>query len=302
MDEESGSSWDRVSAEYLQNFGMRIERGRALTEADNENTDAVAIVNQAFIKRFFRPGEDPIGQHFGLDMPENSGMFRIVGVVRDARFVSFSLRRPVRPMFFVPLAQRTNYGNGELMDRVELRSHFIGGIMLVTNATPGALEPRIKKVLADLDPNLTITSIRTMQQSLALRFDRERAVTSLAGLFGIVALLLAAIGLYGVTAYAVAQRTNEIGIRMALGADRATVVRLVLRGASYRVLVGLVLGLPLAIGGGRLMAAELYGVASWDPAALVLAAAALAAAAFFAAAIPARRAASISPIDALRAE
>jgi predicted permease len=302
MDEESGSSWDRVSAEYLQNFGMRIERGRAFTEADNENTDAVAIVNQAFIKRFFRPGEDPIGQHFGLDMPENSGMFRIVGVVHDARFVSFSLRRPVRPMFFVPLAQRTNYGNGELMERVELRSHFIGGIMLVTNATPGALEPQIKKVLADLDPNLTITSIRTMQQSLALRFDRERAVASLAGLFGIVALLLAAIGLYGVTAYAVAQRTNEIGIRMALGADRASVVRLVLRGASYRVLVGLVLGLPLAIGGGRLMAAELYGVASWDPAALVFAAAALAATAFFAAAIPARRAASISPIDALRAE
>jgi ABC-type antimicrobial peptide transport system permease subunit len=141
-----------------------------------------------------------------------------------------------------------------------------------------------------------------MQQQVELSFDRERAVASLAGLFGIVALLLAAIGLYGVTAYTVAQRTNEIGIRMALGADRAKVVRLVLRGAFQRVLVGLVLGLPLAIGAGRLIAAELYGVSSSDPLALTVAAGALAIASFFAAIIPANRAASISPMSALRIE
>jgi ABC-type antimicrobial peptide transport system permease subunit len=127
-------------------------------------------------------------------------------------------------------------------------------------------------------------------------------VASLAGLFGIVALLLAAIGLYGVTAYTVAQRTNEIGIRMALGANRSKVVQLVLHGAFKRVVIGLALGVPLAVGAGRLISAQLYGVSSWDPFALSLAASALAASAFFAAIIPASRAASISPMHALRIE
>ena len=164
------------------------------------------------------------------------------------------------------------------------------------------LEPLLTRTLAELDPNLTINSIRTMEQQVALSFDQERAVASLAGLFGIVALLLAAVGVYGVTAYTVAQRTNEIGIRMALGADRAKVVQLVLRGAFKRVMVGLALGLPLAIGAGRLISAQLYGVSSWDPFALTVAASALAVCAFFATIIPATRAASISPMNALRIE
>jgi ABC-type antimicrobial peptide transport system permease subunit len=141
-----------------------------------------------------------------------------------------------------------------------------------------------------------------MQQVVDLTFDQERATASLAGLFGIVALLLAAVGLYGVTAYTVAQRTNEIGVRMALGADRAKVIELVLRGAFKRVLVGLTIGLPLAIGAGRLISAQLYGVSFWDPLALGVAASALAVCAFFAAIIPAGRAASISPMKALRTE
>jgi ABC-type antimicrobial peptide transport system permease subunit len=188
------------------------------------------------------------------------------------------------------------------MPRVELRSHFIRGIMLVTNVSKGALEPLLTKTLADLDPNLTITSIRTLQEQVELRFDRERAVASVAGLFGIVALILAAIGLYGVTAYSVAQRTREIGIRMALGADRAKVVRLILRGAFQRVLIGLLLGIPLAIGAGRLISSELYGVTSWDPLALCVAAGALAICALIASLIPASRAVAISPTTALRIE
>jgi ABC-type antimicrobial peptide transport system permease subunit len=201
----------------------------------------------------------------------------------------------------VPLAQSANYRD-DLMKKLELRSHFISGIMLVTNMSPGALEPLLTRTLAELDPNLTINSIRTMQQQVELSFDQERAVASLAGLFGIVALVLAAVGLYGVTAYTVAQRTNEIGIRMTLGADRAKVVQLVLRGAFKRVLIGLLLGLPLAGGAGRLISAQLYGVSSWDPLALSAAAGALAICSFFAAMIPANRAASISPMNALRIE
>jgi len=301
MDEESGASWDRVSAKYLQSFGIPILRGRAFTSADNENTEPVAIVNEAFVKRFFKSGEDPLDHHFGLDYPENAGTFRIVGVVRDAKFAGWGLNRPAFPMFFVPLAQKVDYPQ-EMMKRIELQSHFIGGIMLQTGTPAGELEPLLIRALSDVDPNLTITSVRTMQQQIELSFDQERAVASLAGLFGVVALLLAAVGLYGVTAYSVAQRTNEIGIRMALGADRARVVQLVLRGAFKHIVIGLTLGLPLAIGAGRLISAQLYGVSSWDPFALALAASALAICAFFASIIPAIRAACISPMNALRTE
>jgi predicted permease len=301
MGEESGASWDRVSANYLQNFGMPILRGRYFTAADNETTAPVAIVNEAFVKRFFKSDEDPIEQHFGIDMPENAGTYRIVGIVRDAKFAGWGLDRPARPMFYVPLAQGVEYKDS-LMKMIDLRSHFIGGITLVTNLPPGQLEPQITRMLADVDPNLTINSIRTMQQQVNLSFDQERAVASLAGLFGIVALVLAAVGLYGVTAYTVAQRTNEIGIRMALGADRTKVMQLVLSGAFSRVLLGLLIGLPLAVGAGKLISAQLYGVAWWDPLALTVAAGALAICSFFAAIIPANRAASIAPMHALRIE
>jgi predicted permease len=301
LSEESGASWDRVSANYLQNLGMPILRGRGFTGADNETTAPVAIVNEAFVKRFFKSDEDPLAQHFGLDAPELAGTFSIVGVVRDAKFAGWGLSQPARPMFYVPLAQNVNYSN-EMMKKLEMRTHFIGGILLVTNLSPGALEAQLTRIFAELDPNLTINSIRTLQRQVALSFDQERAVAGLASLFGIVALVLAAIGLYGVTAYTVAQRTNEIGIRMALGADRPKVMRLVLQGAFKRVFVGLILGLPLAVGAGRLISAQLYGVSSWDPFALAVAAGALAICSFFAAIIPANRAASISPMNALRIE
>ena len=298
---ESDASWDRVSANYLQNFGIAVLRGRAFTSADNETAELVAIVNQAFVKRFFKSGEDPLGQHFGLDLPEYAGTFRIVGIVRDAKFAGFALRRPARPMFYVPLAQNVPYRDA-LMKRIELQSHFIGGLLLVTNVSPGTLEPVITRVLAGVDPNLTINSVRTLGHQVELTFDQERAVASLAGLFGFVALLLAAVGLYGVTAYTVAQRTHEIGIRMALGADRAKVVQYILRGALIRVAAGLALGLPLAIATGRLISSQLFEVAFWDPLALAVAAGALGICASAAAMIPATAAASISPMNALRAE
>ena len=301
MDAQSGASWDRVSTEYLQNLGLTLQRGRFFTAADNETSAPVAIVNQAFVKRFFKPGDNPLDQHFGMDVPENAGTFRIIGIVRDAKFAGFALREPARPMFYVPLAQNVSYTNA-VMKRIELQSHFIGGIMLLTDVAPGILEPKLTQALSAADPNLTINSVRTLQDQVALTFDQERAVTSLASLFGAMALLLAAIGLYGVTAYTVAQRTTEIGIRMAIGASRLQVIQMVLRESFRRVVFGLILGLPLAVGCGRLIASQLYGVSFWDPLALLTAAAALAICAFTAAMIPAQRAASISPMNALRAE
>src|SRR4029077_8027903 len=132
MEEDSSASWDRVSADYLKNLGVPVLRGRVFSPADNETSELVAVVNEAFIKRFFKSNEEPLDQHFGLDLPENAGMFRIVGVVRDAKFAGYALSKPARPMFYVPLAQTADYKN-ELMKRLELRSHFISGLMLVTN-------------------------------------------------------------------------------------------------------------------------------------------------------------------------
>ena len=301
MNAQSNASWDRVSANYMQHLGMSILRGRAFSEADNETSAPVAIVNEAFVKRFFRSDEDPLNQHFGLDLPENAGTFRIIGIVRDAKFQGWRLNQPAYPMFYVPLAQNVNYKT-DGMAKLELRSHFVGGIMIDTDLLPGALEPVLRKLLAEIDSNLTIISVRTMREQIALSFDQQRAVASLAGLFGTIALLLAGVGLYGVTAYSVTQRTGEIGLRMALGAGRRSVIQLILRGASLRVLAGLAFGIPLAIGAGRLISAQLYGVSSWDPLALGVAASALAISGFIAAVIPARRAASISPMDALRTE
>lgn len=299
--ENAGSSWDRVSASYLQDFGMTILRGRGITEADTATSESIAVVNEAFVKRFFKNGEDPLGRRFGLDLPENVATYRIVGVIRDAKFASFTMRQAARPMFFVPLAQHVEYAN-PMMARLELASHNMGGVVLVTSMSAASLEPLVTKAIAEVDPNLTIINVRTMQQQVELTFNQERAVASLAGLFGVVALLLAAVGLYGVTAYMVAQRTNEIGIRMALGADRGAVLGLVLRLAFRRVALGLLIGVPLAIGAGRLISAQLYGVRFWDPVALGSATGALAIAALIAALIPAGRAAAISPMHALRLE
>jgi ABC-type antimicrobial peptide transport system permease subunit len=174
--------------------------------------------------------------------------------------------------------------------------------MMVSRMSPGLLEPQIRKALSEADPNLTVIKVRSMQDLIDLNFDQQRTLASLAGLFGGVALLLAAVGLYGVTAYSVAQRTSEIGVRMALGAGRIGIVQLVLRGAFQKVLIGLALGIPLAIGAGQLISSKLFNVAKWDPFALTLAVVSLAVCALIAALIPAARASSIDPLKALRTE
>jgi ABC-type antimicrobial peptide transport system permease subunit len=201
-------------------------------------------------------------------------------------------------MFFVPLAQRIEYAT-DYRRMVERLSHFVQGIVVVTDSAPGEIEPMLRRTLAEADPDLTIISVRTLQQQIERSSDREQAVASLAGLFALVSLLLAAVGVYGVTAYMVAQQANEIGIRMALGADRVRVIGMVLRQAFRRVAVGLVLGLPLAVAAIRLMANQLYGVSFWDPLSLAVAAAALATCALAAALIPAGRAAAILPMRSL---
>lgn len=296
LDENAVASWNRVSAGHFETLGHTILRGRGIREDDRQDSENVAVVNESFVRRFLAD-EDPLDKHFGIDLPAYSRTFRIVGVVRDAKYTQPT--RPARPMFFAPLAQVVAYKE-EMLRKVDSRSHFIGAVMLRTRLRPGDLEPALRKLFAEVDPALTIIRVRTMKEQVSVIFDQQRAVATLAGVFGMVALLLAAVGLYGVTSYTVAQRTGEIGVRMALGADSTKVVRLVLKGAFWTAGLGLILGVPLALGAGRLIAAQLYGVTAWDPLALAVSALALGLCSLAAAVIPAWRAASIDPMKALR--
>jgi predicted permease len=301
MNEQIGSSWDHVNPGYLETLGEHIVRGRSITEQDTATTQNIAVVNEAFVKRFFKPGEEPLGAHFGLDLPKYSNTFEIVGIVRNAKYNDPASTDPPRPLFFVPLAQRTHYDNA-LMQSIDDSTHFIEGAVLQLHGSMEGLESEVRHVLSDVDPNLTLLNIQSLQEQVDSNFDQRRAVARMTGLFGILALLLAAVGLYGVTAYTVERRTSEIGVRMALGANRMSVVRLVLRGAFMQILIGLMIGIPISIGCSRLISAQLYQVKGWDPLVLGGSVLALSICAFFASIIPAQRAASINPVKALRTE
>lgn len=298
LDEHSGASWDRVTAGYFQTVGQAIVSGRGIEREDTATTRPVAVINQAFAKHFFGK-ENPLGHHFGMDLPAYAGSFEIVGVARDANYSD--LQGEIRPMFFIPMTQSIAYKE-PIMQGIQTRSYHIGGAMLVAHGNLSDLEPRIRKAFAEIDPDLTITDVLPMQNQVADSFEQERTVAQLAGMFSILALVLAAIGLYGVTAYSVAQRINEIGVRMALGANRLNVLRLVLRGALMQTLIGLAIGVPVAIAAAKLLGSKLYRVSVWDPVALTISVAILLLCAFFAATIPARRAASVDPMKALRTE
>jgi predicted permease len=300
--ENAGSSWDHVAPGYLETLGQHIVRGRSLSEDDTASTQNVAVVDEAFVHRFFKPGENPIGQYFGLDLPRHSNTFEIVGVVRNAKYNDVANTEPPRPMFFVPLAQHVKYEDDPMMGRIDDMTHFIEGAVLQVHGSMEGLEPQIRHVFSEVDPNLTLLSVYSMREQVDSNFDQQRAVANMTGLFGILALILAAVGLYGVTAYTVERRTSEIGVRMALGADRPGIVRLVLRGAFLQILIGLLIGIPASIGCAHLIAAQLYHVKGWDPLVLVAAIVTLSVCALIASIIPAQRAASIDPVKALRTE
>ena len=294
------SSWDRVSPGYLEMMGQHIVRGRSITEYDTASTPGVAVVDEAFVKKFFKPGEEPLGAHFGMNDVQYSGTYEIVGVVKSANYTDPSGHWRL-PLLFVPLAQRAHY-SATMAQMIEDRSHLIEGVVLDIHGSMQGLEPQVRRAFAEVDSNLTLVSIRTMEEQVADRMDQERTVSRLTGLFGILALVLAAVGLYGVTAYGVERRTGEIGLRIALGANRTQVVAMVLRGAFVQILIGLAIGIPVSIGCARLIASQLYEVKGWDPMALGGSVAALALCALVASLVPARRAATINPVRALRAE
>ena len=298
-DAHNESSWDRVSPHFFETIGQPLLRGRGITDQDTATSRMIAVVNQTFVKKFF-PNEDPIGRHFGTFEQKYADNYEIVGIVADAKYNN--PHDPVRPMYFRPMTQLNTTLKEHSSITAETRSLFPNSITIRYAGDAASLESLVRRTLASINPNLTVLDFQSLDYQVAGNFNQERLISRLTALFGVLALVLASVGLYGITAYSVARRTSEIGVRMALGANRGDVVALVLRGASWQVGLGLAIGIPIALLGGRLMSSQLYGVRTYDP--LTLAAAVLVLSAFAAVAgfIPARRAASIEPMHALRTE
>ncbi len=295
----NGSSWDRVSPRFFETVGQPVIRGRGFTESDTASSQKVAVVNQAFVRKFF-PKEDPMGRHFGVFNQKYSSSFEIVGIVADAKYNN--PRQEVRSMYFRPLTQEMSGLTEANESMAEGRSMFINSVTLHFQRSPQNLDATVRRTLANINPNLTVIDLHTLNDQVADNFTQERLIARLTMLFGLLALVLASVGLYGITSYQVARRTSEIGLRMALGADRGSVVRMVMRGAFFQAGLGLVIGIPVALIGARYMADQLYKVGSYDPASLGIAMAVLLASAAVAGFIPARRASRIEPMQALRTE
>ena len=293
-------AWTRVTPGFFETLGDSIVMGRTLTDHDNTNARPVAVINEAFAKRFFVK-ENPIGQHFGPAPWKNAEMYEIVGVASDMRYFPSSMWEPEPPMYFLPEAQTTHFDEADSESR-EIWSHYLYNIVIWAPGNPPDLQGQLKRALADVDPNLVIYGVQPYSALIHGDFAQQNMIASLTWLFGAVGLVLAAVGLYGVTAYGVDQRTSEIGVRIALGADRSSVVAMVLRGAFGQVGLGLALGIPAAIAVGHLISSQLFGVRPWDPLMLSGATLMLGLAALIAAVIPARRAASVDPMVALRYE
>ena len=298
--DEVSSTWTRVMPGFFETVGDRIVMGRPITDADNAAARRVAVINEAFARKFF-PNENPIGRHFGPAPARNAQVYEIVGVAADVHYFPSTARAPERPMYFLPEAQSATFDERELESR-EVWSHYLYNIVIWAPANPPALAAEVRDTLAAVDPNLVMHGVESYADVVRGHFARQDMIASLTWLFAAIGLLLASVGLYGMTAYGVEQRTAEIGVRLALGADRGSVVAMVLRGALLYVGIGLALGITAAIFSGRLIASQLFGVRPWDPALLLGATLLLVAATALAAFIPARRAAGVDPMRTLRSQ
>jgi len=298
--DDTNSTFTRVTPGFFTTLGNRITKGRAIDEHDRENAPLVAVVNEAFAQKFLK-GEDPIGKRFGTDEMSHAGDYEIVGVAADMRYLNYGYKDPDHPMFFLPMAQHTKHTKPNEIEG-EKQAHYMENLIIWAPGKPEGLEMQVRKALSEIDPNLALLDFASYHETLHRDFGQQDMIAKLTLIFGALALGLAAIGLYGVTAYSVEQRTNEIGIRMALGADRGTVLGMVLRSAFLQVAIGLAIGIPAAIAAGRAITDQLYAVKPYDPLILLLAVLVLGLASLVAAGVPARRAVNVNPTEALRAE
>ncbi len=298
--EDTGAGWARVMPGFFETLGAKLLLGRSITDDDTANTLNVAVVNEAFVKRFFK-NQNPIGQHFGIDRLRYASTYEIVGVVKDMRYMTWDYKDPVGPMFWVSEKQTVRYDDPVFSDG-EKYSHFLYNLVIWAPGDPPGMEERVRRALASVDASLVLNSVDPYSKVVSSDFQQQNMIATLTTLFGLLGLVLAAVGLYGVMAYTVEQRTNEIGLRMALGADRRHVMAMVLRSAVLQIGIGLGIGIPLAVLAGKLMKDQLYGVQPWDPVMLTGATVLLALAALMASIAPVRRAAGVEPMVALRNE
>ncbi|ADV80889.1 ABC transporter permease [Terriglobus saanensis] len=299
-DHHNWASWVRGNAEYLDSVGTHVLIGRGITTQDTSTSPAVAVVNQSFVQKFFKPGENPVGRRFGSPGPVSSGDFEIVGVVEDTAYNSATWKN--HAMYFIPMTQRIPESARQRPIEKDT-GLYAGAIVIHTERPMDNIQSLARQTLAAINPNLSVVKFQTFDEQIADRFTQDRMVTRLMTLFSILALLLATLGLYGVTSYTVARRTSEIGIRMALGANRSSVVGMIMRGAMLQTAIGLAaIGIPVAWFCVRYIESQLYETKGMSLAVLTIATLTLTAAAAAAGLIPAQRAASTNPSQALRTE
>jgi predicted permease len=283
-DEDTRAQTLWVTPRYFEVIGVPVVAGRGFDERDRDGAQRVAIVSESFARRFFG-GRPAVGRRFGVDGPESSREIEIVGMVRDIK--PTDLWEPPPPLFYRPAAQMPGYLNS-----IDVR----------TSRDPAIIAPQLRQVVADVAPNLPILDVTPLVTRIDASLRGERTLSQLTGVFGLVALLLASIGLHGVLAYGVARRTGEIGLRLALGAARRQVLWMVLGDALAWVGAGAVVGLLATLALGRLLSTLLFGLDPIDPITMVVAGATLVVVAVAAAYWPARRAARLDPLNALRCE
>ena len=276
-----------VGPSYAETMGMTLLQGREIGLPDAPGASKVAMVNEAFVRAYF-PGESPLGHHFDVGKPKNTGEYEIVGVLRDAQF--HDVKGKIRPMVFPAILQDTS------------QTALSGGVILRTTGDPTSMAATVRQAVAEVDPNLPVTGTRTLTNQIAATFDVERVAAELVSFFGGLALLLACVGLYGVFMQGVSRRTNEIGVRMALGAQGRDILWMVLRHTITLLVTGLAIGIPVALTATRLVKSQLYGVGAADALSFIIAALILVSVAIFAGLLPARRAAAVDPVVALRYE
>jgi predicted permease len=284
--EEIHSRFDHVGPGYFSTVGIPLLHGREIGPQDSVAGPRAAIINQAFAREFF-PGIDPLGRHVRDTFPGNPGEMQIVGVVADAKLNS--LREQVRPRVYAPIFN-------------PLWEHTAVSYEIRTAADAESAAKALRKAVQETNPALPQIEIETMSGLVDRSLGTDRLIAMLSSCFGALALLLASIGLYGVMSYAVARRTNEIGIRMALGARRSDVLRLVLGHGSKLMLLGVAIGTAGALGLTRFLSGLLFGVRPTDPLTFLIVSVVLIGVAFLASYIPARRATNVDPMMAVRYE
>jgi putative ABC transport system permease protein len=285
------ADWQVVTPGYFDAVGMRVLRGRAIGPEDHADAPGVVVISRSLAARFW-PGEDPIGQRFTLGGGAGPGVVSVVGIAEDVRHAALS--NEPRPEMYLPHAQFRFWNTGEV---VRSLTFAVG-----TAGAPASLAAGARSALSALDPSLPMSALQTMEQVRAASVARPRFLAALLAVFAAVALVLAAVGVYGVMAYAVSRRTQEVGIRVALGARPADVLRLVVAQGMVLALAGIAIGLAGALALSRVLASLLFRTAPTDPLTLAAVSVGLAAVALMACWIPARRATTVDPLVALRAE